>query len=544
MTTTDGGGHWTKISPDFSVPPGVDTLARLPGTRGAIESISASTVAAGTMWVSTNNGTIEVTRDHGKSWSNVSIPGVPNPLRALIAIDASHHDAGTAYAAVNIYQTGDYTPYFYRTRDFGKTWTKIIDGMQTNQVSGSFAHVIRADTKKAGLLFAGTASSMYVSFDDGDHWQSMMFNLPNTSYSDIVIKDNDLLVSTYGRGIFILDDFSVLRQLTPAVAAEAVHLFSPGNAIRTRRNVGSNTPFPPEVPHALNPRDGVALSYALTSSPAGEISLDVLDAAGQPIRHLSSAPIIPVSEAARPPHPNFWVETPSPLTKSTGMNRAYWDLRYDAPPAVAHSYEINANPGLTPPSPEGLLAPPGIYTFRLTVNGQSFSTRASVIHDPSSPATVADIAAQHGLLLKINEGMRTTWDGNQRATALRAAVLKAVGPTAPPDVATAAAAVNTELDILADAVRGGGRGGAPALPSFVGLNNAFAGQINTQSSGDMAPGAGAVAAYASKCTDLQSAVARWNELASKKLGTLNAALVAHGSPVISAPTQMVAPPRC
>ena len=544
MTTTDGGAHWTKISPDFSVPPGVDTSARLPGTRGAIESISASTVTTGTIWISTNNGTIAMTKDHGKVWNNVSIPGLPNPLRALIAIDASHHDAGTAYAAVNLYSTGDYTPYFFRTRDYGKTWTKIIDGMPTNQASGSFAHVIRADPKKAGLLFAGTASAMYVSFDDGDHWQSMMFNLPNTSYRDIVIKGNDLLVATYGRGIFILDDFSVLRQLTPAIAAEPVHLFTPGDAMRTRRNVGSNTPFPPEVPHALNPRDGVALSYALASPPSGDLSLDVLDATGKLVRHLSSTTMAPVSEAARPPHPNFWLETPTPLTKTAGLNRAYWDLRYDAPPALTHSYEINANPGLTPPSPEGVLAPPGVYSFRLTVNGQTYSTRASVVHDPSSPATSADIAAQHALLLKIDEGMRTTWDGNQRATALRAVVLKAAGPAAPADVASAATAVNAELDILAGAVRGGPRGDATAPPSFVGLNNAFAGQINTQASGDMAPGAGALAGFASKCADLQFAVIRWNELAPGKIGALNAALAAHGSPLIPAPTRMAAPPRC
>ena len=544
MTTTDGGAHWAKISPDFSVPPGVDTLARIPGTRGAIESISASTVAAGTIWVSTNNGTINMTKDHGKSWSNVSIPGLPNPLRALIAIDASHHDAGTAYAAVNLYSTGDYTPYFYRTRDYGKTWSKIIDGMATNQASGSFAHVIRADPKKAGLLFAGTASAMYVSFDDGDHWQSMMFNLPNTSYQDIVIKGNDLLVATYGRGIFILDDFSVLRQLTPTIAAEPVHLFTPGDALRTRRNVGWNTPFPPEVPHALNPRDGVALSYTLASPPNSEISLDVLDANGKLVRHLSSAPIVPVSEAARPPHPNFWVATPTPLTKTAGMNRAYWDLRYDAPPALTHSYEINGNPELTPASPEGVLAPPGVYTFRLTVNGQSYSARASVVHDPTSPATPADIVAQHALLLRIDEEMRATWDGNQRVTALRVAVQKVVTPAAPSDVTSAAAAVNAELDILTNAARNGPRGSPTPPPSFVALNNALAGQINTQAGGDMAPGAGAFAAFASTCTDLQAAVIRWNELASKRIGALNAALAAHGSSQVPAPTPMVAPPRC
>ena len=172
--------------------------------------MSSSSVAPGLLWVGTSNGLIQLTRDHGATWQDVSIPDVRGPISSL---DASHLDAATMYVALRA--AGETTPSFYRTHDYGKTWTKIVNGMRTDQVSGSYAHVIRADPKKAGLLYAGTESSMYVSFDDGDNWESLMLNLPNTSYRDIVVKDNDLIVATYGRSIWILDDISPLRQITP-----------------------------------------------------------------------------------------------------------------------------------------------------------------------------------------------------------------------------------------------------------------------------------------------------------------------------------------
>jgi len=167
--------------------------------------------------------------------------------------------------AIDYHGIAEYKPYVYRTRDYGRTWTRIVNGLATDQPSGSFARVIRADTVKRGLLFAGTESSMYVSFDEGDTWQSLMLNLPNTSYRDIAIHENDLVIGTYGRSFWVLDDISPLRQMTPAVASEPVHLFTPGEAIRVRRNVNGDTPFPPEVPHAKNPPVGADI--ALFSGP-------------------------------------------------------------------------------------------------------------------------------------------------------------------------------------------------------------------------------------------------------------------------------------
>ncbi|HEX7018791.1 MAG TPA: hypothetical protein VF159_02185, partial [Gemmatimonadaceae bacterium] len=200
MATTDGGAHWTKVSPDLGAradapppPPGAP-----PGFGGgSIQSMSASTKAPGTIWVGTTNGLVHVTRDNGRTWQNVSITDVPDGNTAdVLSVDASHTDAGGAYVAIGHYRTGDYHTYFYRTHDYGKTWTKIVNGLPTDQPNGSFARVVRADPVKGGLLFAGTESGMYVSFDDGDHWQSLQLNLPTTSYRDIAFKGNDLVVGT------------------------------------------------------------------------------------------------------------------------------------------------------------------------------------------------------------------------------------------------------------------------------------------------------------------------------------------------------------
>ncbi|MFI5311316.1 MAG: WD40/YVTN/BNR-like repeat-containing protein [Gemmatimonadales bacterium] len=553
MATTDGGAHWKKLSPDLGYAKGVkpppDTTTPVPGTpRGAIETIAASPVGKGTIWVGTNNGLIKVTKDEGVTWEDASIPNLPFPGRALVeGLDVSPTVAGEAYAAVDVARTGDYAPYVFRTRDFGKTWTKIIGGLATNQPNGSAARVVRADPKRAGLLYAGTESGMYVSFDDGDNWQSLQQNLPVTSYRAIVFNGNDVIVGTYGRGIFVLDDGAVLRQMTPAVADEAVHLFKPDPTVRVRRNVGYNTPFPREVPHALNPPDGMIVYYALGSRASGEITLDVVDSSGTRVRHMSSIAPAPVREAARPPHPNFWVAAPEALPAAAGLNRTNWDLRHDAPPAFTHSFEINANPGLTPTTPEGALVAPGTYTLKLTVNGKSYTQTATVVNDPRSPATTAGVRAQHALLMKLQEGMKTAWDGSQQVTAMRTALAGLVpGADSTSDAAKAIRAFRAKIDSVGGNTGGGrgfgGRGGATPPPSFVSVHRNLVGQFTAQENGDLAPTEPMLQGFASACRDLTKAVVRWQAINATDVPALNAVLAKNGKSPVTAST--LAAPKC
>jgi hypothetical protein len=387
------------------------------------------------------------------------------------------------------------------------------------------------------LLFAGTESDMYVSFDDGDHWQSLQLDLPTTSYRDIALKDNDVVVSTYGRGFWALDDYSMLRQVSAGVVSEAAHLFKPGDVVRTRRNVGADTPFPPEVPHALNPDQGVQVDYWLAQAPRGEIALDVLDASGAMVRHMSSAAIAPVPEAARPPEPNFWVATPKPLPANVGGNRTNWDLRYDSPNSFTHSFDINANPGLTPPSPEGPVAIPGTYTLKLTVDGKSYTQTVAIKPDPHSPATVAAITAQHALQMKLLQGINAAYEGHRMAQTLRDA-LRAAANGASADAAAKANALAAQLDTIAGMGGGGrgrGRGGQGGPPNFQALNSAMVGQLNAQDLGDLAPTSAMLAAYAASCRDLGKAVAAWQKAAAEA-GALK--------PAATVPTGMLKPPVC
>ncbi len=551
MSTTDYGVHWTSISPDLTAAADGTPYVPAPGQRTvAIESMSASEVASGLIWVGTSNGLIKITRNGGTTWEDASVPGLPNASRAeVLTVEASRHHAGTAYAAISLNRIGDYTPYFYRTHDFGKTWTRITDGLPVNEPSGSFARVIRNDTKRPGLLFAGTESRMYVSFDDGDHWQSLMQNLPNTSFRDLAIKGNDLVVATYGRGFYVLDDYSMLRELTPAVVSESAHLFTPGDAMRLRRNVNADTPFPPEVPHAQNPPDGAVIDYWLAKAPAREITLDVLDASGAVVRHLSSVPQPLVTEAARPPHPNFWVAAPQVLPTAAGENRTNWDLRYDAPLALVHSFEINANPGATPPSPEGPVAVPGTYTLHLAVEGRTYSQPVTVRADPRSPATLAAVQAQHDLQMKLVDGLKASFDGHRLALALQTALRGAVPAGAQPelaDVSARAALLGAQLDTVLglDASRRDRARGGPPRPSFTSVNNALVAQLNAQDQGDMAPTVAVQSAFASTCRELATLVTAWERLSGVDLEAFNVILKGRGRASLALPAPALRPPTC
>lgn len=517
VSTSDQGAHWTRLSPELGIAADMDsaTAARTPGGRGSIESMAASSKSAGEIWVGTDNGLIHVTRDHGANWRDVSIPGLASRTRANISsIEPSPHTAGTAYAAVELLRVGDHAPYIYRTRDYGRTWTKIVAGLPTDEASGSFARVVRPDPVTPGLLFAGTESSIYVSFNDGDSWQSLALDLPNTPVRDLLVKDNDLVIATHGRGLWVLDDISALRQMTAAIAAAPLHLFTPGLSTRVRRNTNDGTPLPPDIPHAENALDGVIIDYWLAAA-ATRVTLDVLDARGNIVRQFSSDAQVLVSEATRPSFPDFWIEVPKSLPTSAGHHRVNWNIRHDAPLAFAHSYPISANAGRTPATPEGPLAMPGTYTLRITANGTTRTTQVTVRNDPRSKATASELTAQHSLQMQLVAGLRTSHEGQTQVNALRAA-LDTISSGALPEVAAAITALRTAID---SAVGADARG--LSAGRFRDANDAFASQLNAQDHADHAPNAGMFAASEATSKRLAETQAAWERILTRDLSALN-----------------------
>jgi photosystem II stability/assembly factor-like uncharacterized protein len=524
MATSDGGAHWRKRSPDL----------------GRISSISPSTVVAGVMWVGTTNGLIKLTKNDGVIWSDVTIPGLPAQA-SIVTIDASHQASSTAYVAVS---AGGNKPLLYRTRDYGKTWTTIVAGLPADQVSGSFVNVIRADTKRAGLIFAGTESSVYVSFNDGDEWQPLTLNLPNTAVRDIAIHGNDLVLGTFGRGLWILDDYSPLRQMTSATISEPAHLFKPGEAIRVRRDVNGDTPFPPEVPHAENPPLGAIVYYYVGAKPGAVITLEIHDAAGAIVRHMSSAPMPVSPDASRRNVPDFWIEKPVPMPAEPGAHRVNWNIRYDDPPAFSDHITLRAVPGETPAAYEGPLALPGLYTVTLIVDGQRYTQTVTVRNDPRSPAGPIGLRAQHDLQMKLYAGIREAWDGYQQVAAMRAAIAGITSQSPAPDVTAAASAFDAKLVALTRG--GGGRGGsaagAAAAPSFFAVNDALNRQLEQLDSGDMAPNPPMRQAYVGGCTELKTAVTSWKTINTQDLVAFNAVLMrSRLTPIASASPSLPVP---
>src|SRR5437867_6366606 len=558
MASADGGVTWTKLSPYLTIPhsqaptgTGVneaDRATTMPAR--ALYSVAPSTVTPGVIWTGATNGVIQVSRDHGRSWSDVTIPGTAIAQRPIrTSVEASRLEGGTAHAVLDLHCRGDYAPYIYRTRDYGKTWTKIVTGLPASLPSGAFVHVVRADPKRRGLLFAGTESGVYVSFDDGDHWQSPMLNLPTTVVSDLAIHENDLIAGTYGRGIWVLDDFAVLRQLTTAstTARGGAHLFKPSDAVRVRRNVNYNTPFPKEVPQAPNPPEGAIIYYSLANKPSADIAIDVLDAKGNVVRHLTSAAPTPVREAARAPMERFWLAPPSALPANIGLNRATWDLRYGPPRAFAHRFVFNGNPGVTPMAPEGPLALPGLYTIRLTVEGKHYTQPLTVERDPRSRVSRAAVAAQHALVMRLYAGLEATWADFKPVAALRGAVAKIAPDDTVSEIGKAAKTLVTTLDSIAgDSLKDAREiwEARPVAWSFVDLNSEFGLELNVQDNADHAPTRAALAVARASCDDLARLVGRWRQFVRADLVRFNQLLSRHGIGAIAArpgPERLCAP---
>ena len=407
--TRDRGDHWEKISSDLSrekyeLPAGVGKYkddATKPSSakataggqahrRGVIYTVAPSPLDANRIWAGTDDGLIHLTTDAGKTWTNVTPPNI-SAWQKISLIDAGHFDASTAYAAVNTLRIDDLRPHIFKTHDSGKTWIEIVNGIPAGQI----VNAVREDTVRKGLLFAGAEKGVYVSFDDGAVWEPLRLNMPASSVRDVIIKDDDLVAATHGRGFWILDNITPLRQFDRA-KTEAL-LFKPQTALRVRFSLNPDTPLPPDEPAGENPPDGAMIDYSLPKDAVGPVTIEIKDSKGGSVRKYSSNDAPQKYDPKKLRIPEYWIRPLQSVSTKAGMHRFLWDMHYDPVPDVEPEYPIAAIYGKTAPAATSPWVAPGDYTVVLTVDGKSFSQPITVQMDPRVKAPAADIQAQFDL---------------------------------------------------------------------------------------------------------------------------------------------------
>jgi photosystem II stability/assembly factor-like uncharacterized protein len=553
--TTNGGRSWTPISGDLTrqswdVPPNAGKYGSTvtPSPLGTVTALAPSPLDVNVLWAGTGDGLIQLTTDGGAKWTNVS----PPPIKAwtrIFNMDAGHFDAKTAYAAANTLRLDEMNPHFWRTHDGGKTWTEIDNGI----APGAVANSIREDPRKKGLLYAATDTQIWVSFDDGDNWHSLRLNMPAISVRDIAVKDDatcmcsDLVAGTHGRGFWVLDNVTPLRQTAEAVAADNAYLFKPATAIRVRFGTNDPTPWPPEVPAGENPPPGASLDYYLPSA-VDEVKLEFLSG-GKVIRTYSS------KDPARDPDPAidpfaynqlcqqnpmapdcglplYWPAPTLVLRTTPGMHRFQWDMHYDPlPGAVAGGRGGGGGNGAVPnrtyPSVNAPWVTPGEYSVRLTVNGKSLTQPISVRMDPRVRIT-PDVQQIFTLTTRAEDNARTAGGAYKDARALlekvnsrpksaaNDALAKQIEELAPAEPAGAAGGGGGRGG------RGGGRGGAaaePAVPANLGnIGPQLVAAVQPMQAAEMPPTTAQVEAYNREEASYTSLMAKWAGVKAKANG--------------------------
>ena len=532
--TTNGGQSWEVISPDLSrekweVPENVGVyrspeMEAMP-RRGVIYTVAPSHKNIDTIWAGTDDGLIHITRDGGKNWRNITPPDLKSWAKVSM-IDASHFDDDTAYAAINTFRLDDLRPHIYRTHDGGKTWKHIANGIP----DGGIVNVVREDPLRKGLLYAGTEQAVYVSFDDGEHWQSLRSNMPATSIRDLVVKDDDIVVGTHGRSFWILDDVTPLRQINDQVAQSDAFLFKPQTAVRVRRSVNTDTPIPPEEPMGQNPPDGAIINYYLKSD-ASDVTLEIFDNRQRLVRRYSSKDEPEKINENQLPYPTYWLRPPRILQTKAGMQRWVWNLRYPPPEGFPRAFPISAIYRDTPSQPEGPLASPGEYTVKLTVGGKQFTQPLTLKMDPRVTAPSAGIAKMHEISMRCYEGIVKTRSAQAEIRKLRDQLRALKEKAGQGTTAEAIAALDQKAAGIEGAgglgPRGGGGSGLSRLASEL------LSVMNLVEGADTAPTTQAVAASDALQKSLADALSSWSEIKNKDLKSLNEQLRQAGLPAIT-----------
>jgi photosystem II stability/assembly factor-like uncharacterized protein len=554
--TLDGGVNWKQVSPDLTrehwdVPKSVGTYAPRVEShdRGAIPAQVIYTIGPSyrdinRIWVGTDDGVIATTADGGLHWTNVTPPQLTAFMK-VFTIDPGRFDAATAYAAVNTLRLDDMNPHIYRTHDAGKTWTEIVNGIP----GGAAVSVVREDPQRKGLLFAGSETQVYVSFDDGDHWQSLRLNMAPSSVRDLIVKDDDLVVGTHGRGIWILDDITPLRQIDAATANRAATLFKPETAWRARWNTNTDTPLPPDEPNAPNPPEGAIIDYYLSAAASGPVILEVVGEDGKLVRRYSSDDEVFRPDPATSNLPLVWFRPPVTLSTAPGMHRFTWDVHYQSlgPNIVGGpNLGIAAVPHNTVPAPTTPWVNPGRFTVKLTVNGKVYSQPIVVKQDPrvKTPAL-----AMQTIYTQSKAAYYAAADAQRAATEARAVrdEIAKLQPSATGAVSQALTEMDKKLDALAGAAPvgggrgrggraggpgGGGRGGPAARGGAAEtLTSASAGLAAVMSSlqgADVRPPTVQLNAIANARAAAARVMARWATMKTVDLVSLNAKLKAVG----------------
>ena len=537
--TRDGGHTWQQISPDLSrkdweVPANVGKYrseeTAKPSQRGVIYAVAPSPLDVNRIWAGTDDGLIHLTVDGGMHWNNVTPPQLA-PFAKVSILEAGHFDAQTAYVAINTLRLDDMRPHILRTHDGGKTWTEIVNGLAADAP----VDAVREDPKRKGLLFAGTEHQVYVSFDDGDHWQSLRLNMPASSVRDLIIKDDDLVAATHGRGFWILDDITPLRQLTPAVANAASLLFRPQTAVRVRWNMNPDTPVPPDEPAGQNPPEGAILDYYLGPGTSGVVTLEILDSAGKLVRRYSSDdPVLAVDPALA--IPTYWVRPAVRLVNQPGMHRFLWDMHYAPLPGERPEYPMQAIAHDTAPAASSPWAMPGNYTVKLSAGGRTYSEPLTIKMDPRVRTPQADLLQQFTVSKQLYDDMLAGSKALEQMRALREklrGMRERAGGGASADTLAAFDQKLGALEGASGGGRGGGGRGAAAGPDTVSSVNASLGVLMRMiQSADVAPTTQAAAAAGDRRKALAGLLQRWTAMKGGELAGLNAQLKQAGLPEI------------